>query len=318
MSRPLHPGADAIRSKGWIVANKWLLARRFTQLSILALFLLGPWFAIWIVSGNLSSNLILKTLPLTDPYMLLQTLFAGSTPETNAIIGAIIVLVFYMLVGGRVYCSWVCPVNIITDTAQWLRDQFKITGASSLSRKTRYWILAATLLLALITGTIAWELVNPVSMLHRGLVFGMGLAWYIVATVFLLDFLVSRRAWCGHLCPVGAFYSLLGTHSLIRIRADARENCDDCMDCFMVCPEQQVIRPALKGYLKKDDKEIIGPVITSSNCTNCGRCIDVCAKDVFHFGLRLNNKVSNSSNDNKTHSNNISEQLNHSSGVEVL
>ncbi len=321
MSRPLHPGADARADKGWLIANKWLIARRFTQLSILLLFLLGPWFGIWLVTGNLNSSLILGTVPLTDPYVLLQSLFAGHTPESAAITGAIFVLIFYVLVGGRVYCSWVCPVNIVTDTAQWLRDQFKITGASSLSRKTRYWILAVTLILPLVTGSISWELVNPVSMLHRGLIFGMGLAWFIILAVFLLDLFVSRRAWCSHLCPVGAFYSLLGTHSLIRIRADAREQCDDCMDCFIVCPEQQVIRPALKGQLKKSAEigaDIIGPVITSSNCTNCGRCIDVCAKDVFHFGLRLNNSIDNNSVNNTTNLKNNSKQLNHSSGVGVL
>jgi len=314
MSRPLHPGRDARINKGWLTANRWLLARRFSQLSILSMFLLGPWFGTWIVTGNLNSSLILETVPLTDPYILLQSLFAGHSPETNAIIGAIIVLLFYILVGGRVYCSWVCPVNMITDAAQWLRQQFKISGASSMSRKTRYWILVATLVLAFSTGNIAWEMVNPVSMLHRGLIFGMGLAWFIVLAVFMLDLLVSRRGWCSHLCPVGAFYSLLGTHSLIRVRADARDQCDDCMDCFMVCPEQQVIRPALKGHVNKNSREVIGPVITSSNCTNCGRCIDVCAKNVFHFGLRTNNVAKGNANNLK----NINEQLNHSSGVEVL
>jgi ferredoxin-type protein NapH len=307
-----NPGRDARAEKGWLLANKWLIARRTSQLSILLLFLLGPWFGIWLITGNLSSSLILGTVPLTDPYLLLQSLFAGHSPESVAITGALIVMAFYALFGGRVYCAWVCPVNIVTDTAQWLRDQFKITGASSMSRNTRYWILATTLILAFITGGISWELVNPVSMLHRGLIFGMGLAWFIIAAVFLLDLFVSRRAWCSHLCPVGAFYSLLGTHSLIRIRADAREQCDDCMDCFKVCPEQQVIRPALKGH-EKNSSEVIGPVITSANCTNCGRCIDVCAKDVFHFGLRTNNVIKNT-----TPSKNINEQLNHSSGVEVL
>jgi len=314
-----HAGAEAIADKGWLLANKWLLARRSSQLSVLLLFLLGPWLGIWLVKGNLNSSLILDTVPLTDPYLLLQSLFAGHTLQTTAIIGALIVTAFYVLLGGRVYCSWVCPVNIVTDSAQWLRDQFKITGASSLSRNTRYWILAASLILAFVTGGISWELVNPVSMLHRGLIFGMGLAWFVIAAVFLLDLLVSRRAWCSHLCPVGAFYGLLGTHSLIRIRADAREQCDDCMDCFKVCPEQQVIRPALKGHLQghlNSSNETIGPVITSNNCTNCGRCIDVCAKDVFHFGLRLNNKVLNSVNN--TYSQNISKKHNHSSGVEVL
>lgn len=306
MKAKTTPGFDAVKDKGWLLAHKWLLARRFSQLSIMALFLVGPWFGFWIVTGNLNSSLTLDVLPLTDPYVLLQSLVAGHVAETTAITGAAIVLVFYLLVGGRVYCSWVCPVNIITDAAHWLRERLGISGASSLSKKTRYWLLGATLLLAFTTGSVAWETINPVSMLHRGLIFGMGAAWAIIFAVFLFDMLVSRRGWCSHLCPVGAFYSLLGTHNLIRVRADAREQCDDCMDCFLVCPEQQVIRPALKGVDKN-----IGPVITSANCTNCGRCIDVCAKNVFHFGLRFKNKAFNQ----KT---NIHEHTNHSPGVEVL
>ena len=300
MKRLRNPGAEAIKTRGWLRASKWLLARRFSQLSILFLFLLGPWFGIWLLKGNLNSSLVLDTLPLTDPFVFLQSVFAGHVPETTAVSGALIVLVFYLLVGGRVYCSWVCPVNIITDAAHWLRERLGISGASRLARNTRYWLLGAALLLALVTGSIAWETVNPVSMVHRGLIYGMGLAWLVVVAVFMLDFLVSRRAWCSHLCPVGAFYSLLGTHSLIRVRADARDQCDDCMDCFIVCPEQQVIRPALKGADKG-----IGPVITSANCTNCGRCIDVCSKDVFRFGTRFHNR-------------HINEYTNHSTGAEVL
>lgn len=300
MKRSRSTGTEAIEARGWLAANKWLLARRFSQLSILSLFMLGPWLDIWLVKGNLNSSLILDTLPLTDPFVFLQSLLAGHVPETAAITGALIVLVFYLLVGGRVYCSWVCPVNIITDTAHWLRERLGVSGASRLSRNTRYWLLGASLVLALTTGSIVWETVNPVSMVHRGLIFGMGMAWVVIAAVFVLDFIVSRRGWCSHLCPVGAFYSLLGTHSVIRIRADARDNCNDCMDCFIVCPEQQVIRPALKGADKG-----IGPVITSANCTNCGRCIDVCSKQVFHFGSRFNNRQ-------------IHEYTNHSTGAEVL
>jgi len=314
MKRSRHPGADAVKQKGRLLANKWLIARRLSQLSILFLFLAGPWFGTWLVTGNLNSSLILETVPLTDPYILLQSIFAGHTPETTAITGAIIVLIFYLVLGGRVYCSWACPVNMVTDAAQWLRDQLRITGSSTMSRKTRYWILAATLPASFFTGSIIWELVNPVSMLHRGLIFGMGLAWFIVLAVFLLDLFISRRGWCSHLCPVGAFYSLLGNFSLIRIRADARAQCNDCMDCFMVCPEQQVIRPALKGIDKTQPNKSFGPVINAANCTNCGRCIDVCSKDVFHFGLRLNNRITtdatNNNTSNTTNLTNKSEHLN--------
>jgi ferredoxin-type protein NapH len=274
-------GADAIAEKGWLASHKWLILRRSSQLAILALFLVGPLAGLWLVKGNLAYSLTLDTLPLTDPYVLLQSLLAGHIPEKLALIGVAIVLTFYFLVGGRVYCSWVCPVNMVTDAAAWLRARLGIKGGAHISRKLRYWVLGMTLALAAFTGTIAWELVNPVSMLHRGLIFGIGMAWTIVLAVFLLDLFVSANAWCGHVCPVGAFYSLLGKWSPLRVSAAKREACNDCMDCFAVCPEPQVIRPALKGA-----KQNVGPAILSPNCTNCGRCIDVCSKDVFRFGLR--------------------------------
>ena len=286
-SAALPLGQEAIRVKGWLRAHKWLILRRLSQVGFLALFLLGPWFGIWIVKGNMISSLTLETLPLTDPYVLLQTLFAGHVVETTAVIGALIVLAFYMLLGGRLYCSWVCPVNIVTDAAEWTRNKLGLKSGVQYSREIRYWILGMSLLLALFTGTLAWELVNPVSMINRALVFGMGFGWVMILALFLFDAFVSKRAWCGHLCPVGAFYSLLGKFSLVRVNANARSKCDDCMECFAVCPEPQVIMPALKGEAKN-----IGSVILSPNCTNCGRCIDICGKEVFKFDHRFNNKIS--------------------------
>ncbi|MCB1891171.1 MAG: quinol dehydrogenase ferredoxin subunit NapH [Rhodocyclaceae bacterium] len=278
-------GAEAVAAKGWLGAHKWLLARRVSQLGILALFLLGPLAGVWIVKGNLTFSHTLDFLPLTDPYILLQTLLTGHLPETKAIVGVFIVLVLYALVGGRVFCSWVCPVNMVTDAAAWLRERLGIKGGAHVSRETRYWILAMTLILALATGTLAWELVNPVSMFHRGIIFGIGAAWAIILAVFLFDLFVMKDGWCGHLCPVGAFYSLIGKVSLLRTVAVERAACNDCLDCFVVCPEPQVIRPALKRV------DGAGPVILAANCTNCGRCIDVCSKDVFAFGSRFGNRT---------------------------
>lgn len=287
-SKPLNrfPGRSAIQHKGWIRAHQWLISRRISQLTVLSLFIFSPWIAdkygIWLVKGNLASSLTLDLLPLTDPYLLLQSLFAGHRPLLTGIIGAIIVILFYAIVGGRVYCSWVCPINIVTDFAAWLREKIGIKSGTTFARSTRFWILGFTLILALITGTIAWELINPVTMVFRGLVFGMGLAWGIILAVFILDFAISRRAWCGSLCPVGAFYSLLGKKSLIRVNATTREQCDDCMDCFRICPEPQVIRSPLKGA-----DQGLSSVISSSQCTNCGRCIDICGRNVFNFSQQL-------------------------------
>ncbi len=280
-------GAEKIAEQGWLAAHKWLILRRFVQFGILALFLLGPLAGVWIVKGNLTYSLTLDVLPLTDPYVALQSLLTGHLPETLALTGVAIVLAFYFLVGGRLFCSWVCPINPVTDLAGWIRRRLKIKGGAQFSRTTRYWIMSMSLLVSALTGSIAWEWINPVSMLHRGLIFGMGAAWMIVLAIFLFDIFVAKNAWCGRLCPVGAFYSLLGHRSLIRISATKRVACNDCMDCFEVCPEPQVIRPALKGAGR------VGPVVLAPNCTNCGRCIDVCSKDVFKFGLRFNNPPEN-------------------------
>ena len=276
----LRPGAEAILEKGWLAAHKWLLLRRSSQIGILLLFMAGPWFGLWIVKGNLNFSYTLNFLPLSDPFIILQTLAAGKIPEKLALTGVAIVILFYLLVGGRSYCSWVCPVNLLTDAAHWLRVRLGIKGSAHISRGTRYWMLGMTLVVATLTGSIAWEMINPVSMAHRGLIFGFGLAWAVLLAVFLFDLFVMRHGWCGHLCPVGAFYGLIGKLSFVRVKLPAREACNDCMDCFAVCPEPQVIRPALKAIAGTP------PVILQANCTNCGRCIDVCSKDVFQFGIR--------------------------------
>ncbi|ROR32043.1 quinol dehydrogenase ferredoxin subunit NapH [Inmirania thermothiophila] len=274
------PGREAVRVRGWWPAHKWLVLRRASQLAVLGLFLAGPWFGLWIVKGNLSSSLTLGVLPLTDPFVLAQTLAAGHVPELAALVGAGIVLAFYALVGGRVYCAWVCPVNPVTDAARWLHDRLGIRGGAGVSPRLRYWLLGTVLAVAAATGMAAWELVNPVSILHRGLIFGFGAGWAVIAAVFLADLLLARRAWCGHLCPMGAFYGLLGRVAQVRVRAEQRARCDECMDCYRVCPEPQVLRAPLRGTGGA------GPVVLSGDCTNCGRCIDVCPQDVFRFGLR--------------------------------
>jgi ferredoxin-type protein NapH len=285
MSGNRKTGLDAVKAKGLLAASKWLILRRASQAFFLSIFLAGPVAGIWIVKGTIANSLTLDFLPLSDPFILLQSLVSGHVLETTALIGAAIVIAAYMLVGGRVYCAWVCPVNVVTDAAHWVRQRLGLKGGARLARNSRYWILAMVLAASFITGVVVWELVNPVTILFRGLLFGMGAAWMVVLAVFLFDLFVSKRGWCGHLCPVGAFYSLIGAASLIRVGAFQRQDCNDCMDCFAVCPEPHVISPALKGSAKG-----VGPLILAPNCTNCGRCIDVCALDVFSFSTRFTNR----------------------------
>lgn len=283
MTPDRRPGPAAVAARGWLAAHRWLLLRRLAQLGFLALFLSGPLAGVWIAKGTLASSLTLDLLPLTDPLFLLQSLAAGHRPEMAALIGAAIVLAFYALIGGRGYCAWVCPVNALTDAAHWLRHRLGLGSALRLDRRLRYWLLAAIVAVAAITGIVVWETVNPVTLLHRGLVFGtlfgLGLAGAIVAAVFLFDLAVSERGWCGHVCPVGAFYALIGRFRLPRVAAPGRARCDQCRDCYLVCPEPHVIAPALAAPAAARG------TILGIDCTNCGRCIDVCPRDVFAFSI---------------------------------
>ncbi len=278
-------GQEAQAAKGWIGAHRFLLLRRLSQTFFLVLFLLGPWFGLWVVQGTLAGSLTLGVLPLTDPLILLQGMVAGHWPEVTALVGGLIVLIAYAMIGGRVYCAWVCPINPVTDAAHWLHRRLNLPKGWQPKRSTRLWVLSMVLIVSALTGVIAWELINPITMLHRGLVFGMGSVWAMIAGIFVFDLFVARHGWCGHVCPVGAFYGLVGSKSLLRVSAANRSACDDCMDCYAVCPENQVISPALKG------KPGSSPVILSPDCTNCGRCIDVCAVDVFTYTHRFDDSL---------------------------
>ena len=272
----------ALARKGWLGAHRFLIARRVTQLGVLGLFLAGPLAGLWIVKGTLASSVVLGVLPLSDPFIALQALAAGHLPEATLLAGAAIVLAFYLVIGGRAYCGWVCPVNLVSDAAAWLRRRAGIEAGAPPSRATRYALLAAVFAVCAATGTLVWELVNPVTLLHRALVFGAFTGAAAALGVFVFDLVVAARGWCGHVCPMGAFYALLGRAALLRVSARHASRCNDCRDCLRACPEPQVIQPALKGGGS--------PVILGGACTNCGRCIDVCAPDVFRFTNRFDTR----------------------------
>ena len=150
------PGRAKAAQQGWWAANRWLVCRRLMQLALLGLFLVGPLCGWWIVKGTLASSLTLDVLPLTDPLIALQSLLAGHPVLATVWWGALIVTVFYLLVGGRVFCSWVCPVNMVTDCAAWARTRLGWRDGASLPRSVRYGLLGGVLLTSLLTGTIAW------------------------------------------------------------------------------------------------------------------------------------------------------------------
>ena len=284
MSRTVA-GKAARQRFGWYGAHRFLLARRLVQAAVMMLFLLGPLTGMWILRGNLSSSRFLDTVPMTDPLLFLQTLAAGHWPPSTLVIGAIVVAATYLLLGGRSFCSWVCPLNPLLDLAAWLRRRLDIRPRFRLGRNSRFVVLAAVLLLPLLTGSLAWEQVNPVAALHRGIIFGMGFGWVLLVAVFLLDLALISNGWCAHLCPIGACYSQLGRISPLRVHATRRAACNRCLDCVAVCPEPWILPAPLFNEDEQSDA-----VINPAACTRCMRCVEICSRKVFDFTSPLSRK----------------------------
>ncbi|MGY6402338.1 quinol dehydrogenase ferredoxin subunit NapH [Vibrio parahaemolyticus] len=274
-----NAGKEAVEKLGWWRAHRFLILRRLCQLTIIALFMAGP--TLGVLTGNLSSSMLFDTVPLSDPLIMLQALATGHIPEFNALLGVVIVVVFYAILAPRAFCAWVCPLNIVTDLAAWLRRKFNIKASYRWSPAIRYWLIPVLMLGSALSGAILWTWLDPVAALHRGLVFGIGAGWVLIALVFVLDLLLVEHGWCGHLCPLGATYGVIGRKSLLRVTAVRREDCTKCMDCFYVCPEPEVLRQPLK----EGDRRVM-----DQNCISCGRCLDVCPEHVFEFKNRLNVK----------------------------
>jgi ferredoxin-type protein NapH len=285
--KPVRPFVMPADLPGKLKVWRFIIYRRIVQIGTLLLFFGSAHWG-WtlanepVLMGNLSASTLLGTIPLADPFAVLQIFLTQHVLETEVIIGAGIILLLYTLLGGRTWCSWVCPINMVADLSAWLRRRLRIKDRIILSRNVRYTVLALSLILSVITGVAAFEWVSPISMLHRELIFGIGMGLMAVIGVFIFDLLVLRDGWCGHLCPLGAFYALIGKIAPVRILFDS-PSCTHCGECARVCPEPQVM-----NLIKATE----AGMIASGECTNCGRCITVCPEDTLCFGLRKQNGTS--------------------------
>ena len=279
---------------GSIIKNRYLILRRITQILILFLYFTANYYGWKILAGNLSFSKLFDTIPLADPFAVLQMAFAGAVISTDLIIGVLIILFFYGLIGGRAYCSWVCPVNMITDLAAWVRrkthhEKDNLISAQKI-KKFRYFFLVIMLVVSTLVGAAAFEFISPIGIFTRGIAFTLGFGWVWLLVIFLFDTFVLKNGWCGHICPVGAMYSIIGSKSIVRVYHE-KDNCTNCGECLIVCPENQVLSPVIH---KKSD------YISGIECTNCGRCIEVCNDNALKFTLRYLIKQKKGENHEKT------------------
>jgi len=261
----------------FLFRHRFLISRRVVQISILILYFGANYYGWRIVFGDLSSSILLNTIPLSDPFATLQMFMAGAFISADILAGALVVLFAYGVIGGRFFCSWICPVNIITETATYLRKILNFSKKEdtfTLSRNLRYWIILITLILSFIFSLSAFEMISPTGIAHRGIIFGFGFGWFFLLAIFLFDLFSQSYGWCGHICPLGGFNALVGKYSLIKVSHD-KNKCIYSLKCFKACPENEVLNLVGKKSF----------IITGAACIKCGQCIEICDSGAFKVSI---------------------------------
>lgn len=198
---------------------------------------------------------------------------------------------------GRIYCSTICPLGVLQDTAIAFRRAADKSISKSRARKhlspwhskrfsfsrerkwLRYGVLALTII-ALVAGIQCFvALIAPYSSYGRTVraITGIGsprtdtaLLWIGLASFVLIIFLAVMfgRAWCSNICPVGTVLGSVSRFSLFRPRIDENK-CTHCHACEKTCRAACI------------DSERVA--IDSSRCVDCFDCLDACKSGAISF-----------------------------------
>ncbi|MCL2525036.1 MAG: NapH/MauN family ferredoxin-type protein [Betaproteobacteria bacterium] len=266
---------------GRAASHKWRNIRWATLIATNLLFVVSFYFDIQVLEGALTASRFVG-FHLIDLNSALQVLLAHKHVIVNLFIGTATVFVLWLLLGGRTFCSWVCPYHLVAEWAEALHLKLvekKIVTDHQFLRgaRTVFWILFA--LMALVTGYTVFETMSPTGILSRALIYGPSLALGWVILLLLFEIFWSRRAWCRYVCPIGLTYGVVGSISPLRIVYDV-EKCFHEGDCRKVCLVPHILEVTIKGRAA-EDKLALGP-----DCTRCGLCVDTCPTGALRYEVK--------------------------------
>jgi ferredoxin-type protein NapH len=262
-------------------SHKWRNRRWATLLLVNLLFVVSYHFDIQILEGALTASRFVG-FHLIDLNAALQVMLAHKHVIDNLLIGTGTVLVLWVLLGGRTFCSWVCPYHLLSELAEKIHlrlAKMRLVIDQPIDRRLRtlFWLLFVVL--ALVTGYTVYEAISPTGIVSRALIYGPGLAMLWVLALLVFEIFFSRRAWCRYVCPIGLTYGVVGIISPVRIKYKL-EPCLHEGDCRKVCLVPHVLDTVIKG--RAVDAEVpIGP-----DCTRCGLCVDACPNGALKFDVK--------------------------------
>ncbi len=261
--------------------HRWLWRRWTTLVIVNILFVISYHFDVQLVEGALTASRVLG-FHMADLNSALQVMLAYKHVVLNLVIGTSTVFVLWLLLGGRTFCSWVCPYHLVAEWAEhihlWLAKK-KIVKDHALNRRIRVVLYVLFALLALVSGYTVFETVSPTGILSRALIYGPGIALVWVGVLLLIEIFYSRRAWCRYMCPIGLTYGAVGLFSPVRVKYNV-EACHHEGDCRKVCMVPHVLDVTIRGRALAMNTDI------GSDCTRCGLCVDICPTHSLNFEVK--------------------------------
>ncbi len=216
-------------------------------------------------------------LPFTDPLSVAALASQGQLPPTSMLVGALIPLGL-ALVGGKLYCSFLCPARLVFELGGAVRMGLQRLGLPLGELgipRLGLWVGLGLVLFSAGMGMGAFHLVLPYLSLSQGLAAwmltgsaGVGLA--IFGVLLLVEVFVAPGQICRSLCPTGAVLEQVGRAAPFRLRKVDPSACpSSCNLCQRVCP-----------YGLFPGQETHHP-----SCDSCGRCTLVCPDNKLAHGL---------------------------------
>jgi len=258
--------------------RKW----RWTSIILInLLFVISYHFDVQLVEGALTASRFVG-FHMADLNAALQVVLAFKELLINLLIGIVTVAFLWWLAGGRGFCSWACPYHLLAELAEMLHLKLAARGIvrdHPLHRGTRTILYVIFAALAFITGYTVFEVVSPVGILSRALIYGVlaGLIW--VGLLLLIEIFFIRRFWCRYICPIGLTYGVIGSVSPLVVSYDL----DKCLhegECRKVCLTPHVLEMTKKNRAEEPLMDV------GADCTRCAMCIEACPTGALKFRIR--------------------------------
>jgi ferredoxin-type protein NapH len=238
-------------------------------------------------------SMSIGNLDIVDPSLMLQHILLTKSIYFPLLLAGIIPLII-TLIFGKVFCSWICPFNLLAEYGRKIRNFIKPVTKKGFNHNPKphyYWFIFGLIITAVaISGLPIITLISFPGLISGQIAdlvfFGtIGIEILAILLILVLEIFFKPRFWCKYVCPVGATLGLLRSNHTLAIQYNAQICTENCpinkkseSICNNACPVD--LNPRQAG---------IYPY-----CINCGECIAACqnkGEKALSFTFNYNEKI---------------------------